>query len=894
MKTLFATLSILLPAAFHAAAQPAINPGGVVNAASYIRSGFPNSGIAQGSLFVVFGRDLGPAELRTAPGLPKPTSLAGTSVRVSAGGTTVDAFLYYTSSSQVAAILPSNTPLGEGTVTVTYNNVASPPASIRVVRSAPGIFTRNQVGHGQAILQNVVSPTAWPLNEATEAAQPGQAAVLWGTGLGPVAADDAGAPPVGNVSAEVEVLVGNRPVRPFYYGRSGSFPGVDQINFLVPAGVEGCRVPVAVRVDGVIGNYASMAIASSGKTCSDPASLPAADMERLREKQDGKVAWIFLNRLSGTLGSVSVRQDEGTAEIVRGNLAGMLANGALAGQGSAPALGTCTVYTLPEPGASLVLEPEQPDYRQPLDAGPALRVIGPQGQKYLFRGLNGGYEAILGGGMPPQVLPEYLLPGSYSVDNGSGGTGLGPFQARLNLPPPLTWTNEAQINDVPRTADLTVTWSGGDPDREFVLIAGVSVNTVSKAQASFLCRERVTAGRFVVPATVLSSLPASSEWTGAGAPPVLAVGSQPLAENTTFSAPGLDLGLFYYLNARVKVVHYRDGSLAWPGTAWNRVESLEKAGWSRERLNIARAFSEYIGSTAVMIVEGGLVVDQWGETAARYSLHSAVKSLLSALYGTPVQEGRIRLDKTLADLGIDDDPPSLTPEEKQATVRHLLQARSGVYHVPLGESPVMAAARPPRGSHPPGTFWYYNNWDFNALGTIFERETKTGIFREIKRRIADPLQMEDFRLEDGWFVYGLQSIHPAYTLRMTARDMARFGLLFLRQGEWRGQQIVPKEWIRESTASYSDTGEDGGYGYMWWVAVNGRHFPGMTVDEGTYSARGAYGQYIVIIPKRDLVVVHRVNSDVSTREVGTSEFGRLLRMILEAKAPGAAEDHRAS
>jgi CubicO group peptidase (beta-lactamase class C family) len=82
----------------------------------------------------------------------------------------------------------------------------------------------------------------------------------------------------------------------------------------------------------------------------------------------------------------------------------------------------------------------------------------------------------------------------------------------------------------------------------------------------------------------------------------------------------------------------------------------------------------------------------------------------------------------MADLGIDDSPPSLTAEEKQATVRHLLQARSGVYHVALAESPAVAAARPPRGSHPPGTFWYYDNWDFDALGTISEQETGAGIF----------------------------------------------------------------------------------------------------------------------------------------------------------------------
>lgn len=556
MKRLLAALSLLPLSALRIGAQPVVNPGGVVNGASYIRSGFPNSGIAQGSLFVVFGRGLGPGELRAFPGLPKPVSLAGTSIRVSVGGTSVDAFLYYTSSSQVAAILPSNTPLGEGTVTVTYNNVASPPVSIRVVRSAPGIFTRNQAGHGQATLQIVASRDEWLLNEATEAARPGQAAVLWGTGLGPVAADDSGAPPSGDVSADVDVLVGNRPVRPFYYGRSGSLPAIDQINFIVPAAVEGCRVPVAVSVDGVVSNYATMAISSSGKTCSDPVSLTAADMERLRPKEDGKAAWILLNRLRASLGSDSILQDEGAAEIARGNLGTMLASGAIISGASAPALGTCTVYTLPEPADYLVLEPQPATYLQPLDAGPALRVTGPRGQKYLFRGLEGGYEATLGRGT--SELPEYLVPGPYRVDNGSGGAGLVPFQASLDLLPALIWTNEAEIRDVPRSSDLTVTWNGGDPDREFVVIAGASLNTASKAQASFVCSERVRAGRFVVPAAVLSSLPASSEWTGAGVPSALGIGTQPVVANATFTAPGLDLGVFRYLNALIKAVHYRD------------------------------------------------------------------------------------------------------------------------------------------------------------------------------------------------------------------------------------------------------------------------------------------------------------------------------------------------
>src|SRR5205823_2004143 len=129
--------------------------------------------------------------------------------------------------------------------------------------------------------------------------------------------------------------------------------------------------------------------------------------------------------------------------------------------------------------------------------------------------------------------------------------------------------------------------------------------------------------------------------------------------------------------------------------------------------------------------------------------HSMRKSLLSGLYGVYAGENAIRLDKTLADLEIDDTPPGLTAAEARATVKDLLGSRSGVYHPAALETPDMALARPARGSHPPGRFWYYNNWDFNALGTLFERETRTKIFEAFKKKVADALEMEDFRVADG-------------------------------------------------------------------------------------------------------------------------------------------------
>jgi CubicO group peptidase (beta-lactamase class C family) len=325
------------------------------------------------------------------------------------------------------------------------------------------------------------------------------------------------------------------------------------------------------------------------------------------------------------------------------------------------------------------------------------------------------------------------------------------------------------------------------------------------------------------------------------------------------------------------------GPPAFPGGAWERVASPQALGWSLEKLKPARDYSATIDTAAVMVVVNGKVLDEWGETATKYNVHSIRKSLLSAMYGIHVRQGHIDLEKTMQQLGIDDNEPSLDATEKKATVHDLLKARSGVYHPALYETAAMKAARPARHSHEPGTFWYYNNWDFNALGIIFERSVKNSLFREFKARIADPVGMQDFTIDDTEYVTGPDSVYAAYPFRMTARDMARFGLLFLRQGNWRGTQVVPKDWVVESTTSYSDAGNSGGYGYLWWVAANGKHFPGVTVPDGSYSARGAGGHYILVVPAYDLVVVHRVNTDIRGRQVSAAEFGQLLKLILEAR-----------
>jgi CubicO group peptidase (beta-lactamase class C family) len=328
---------------------------------------------------------------------------------------------------------------------------------------------------------------------------------------------------------------------------------------------------------------------------------------------------------------------------------------------------------------------------------------------------------------------------------------------------------------------------------------------------------------------------------------------------------------------------------------WRHAESVCTYGWSPARLAEARRVAAAIGSAVVMVVDRGVVIAAWGDVTRKYRCHSMRKSLLSALYGIARTRGQIDLGATLAQLGIDDNPPVLTAIEKRATVADLLTARSGIYHRALSESAEMKARRPARHSHPPGTFWYYNNWDFNALGTIYEQATATGVFDAFYREIALPTGMQDFGPADGRYVTGAASVHPTYRFRMSSRDLARFGLLYLRQGRWQERQLISPDWINASTRSHASVGSGRGYGYMWWTLDAGSRLPNLRIPEAAYYAAGYRGHRMLLLPGRDLLLVHRVNtylpkkgawSEGMAPAISNRRIGRLLWTLLDAAGIG--------
>jgi CubicO group peptidase (beta-lactamase class C family) len=324
-----------------------------------------------------------------------------------------------------------------------------------------------------------------------------------------------------------------------------------------------------------------------------------------------------------------------------------------------------------------------------------------------------------------------------------------------------------------------------------------------------------------------------------------------------------------------------------PADCWARVANLEAAGWSAGALERLEHDLPGMGVAALMVVTDGQVVFEWGNTANNFQAHSMRKSLMSALYGIYVADGVIDTSKTLEELGIDDIVP-LTSEEKRASVADLLKARSGVYIPAAGEVSSMKSDRPKRGSYSPGSHWYYNNWDFNTLGSIFEQETGQNIYQAFEARIGDPVGMQDFfpdRLRYS-YEYWL-SQHPYYGFRISTRDLARVGQLFLQGGEWQGtgsanaEQIVPAGWVEESTQPYSQTDKAGtysGYGYMWWIAASEYQ----SIQTGSFAASGYGGHTMEVLPDLNTVIVFRVNTDSADFQPITDPDQLVLR-VLEAR-----------
>ncbi len=484
------------------AQQPILYYRGTVNAASLAPFGLPNAPIARGSVFTVFGENLGPAQ-SPALAFPLSTTLGGVALTVTQSGVTTSAYPIFVSAGQVNAILPSTVKGGLATLRLTYNNVKSNAATIQISDAGPGIFAVSSGGYGPGIVQNYVSAASQPINSSVAPASPGQVITIWGTGLGPVTFADNVAPTPGNVTTAVSVKIGGQPAAIAYAGRSPCCAGVDQIVATVPANAPlGCWVPVTINAGGWISNTATMAIAAPGATgCSD-ATNPLSAIVRT----PGTQAYLDFERMN-TIDNVTV---------------------------SPP-----NVNTMDKLYTRFYTQADSPYNFDPYMSYPpegSCIVNETSGNAFLNKSLRGALPASAS--LNPQPTQAYnngtqtltfspsgaFFSSSVAATENSTSVLMNPLggNGNLTIDPsgpnrtvvPMTiaaapsWTTPSGILTIPRNAPFTVNFTPGDPAAPTGIVL-YSYTASYNATVSINCLAAPGATSFTIPADLLSEIPAT-------------------------------------------------------------------------------------------------------------------------------------------------------------------------------------------------------------------------------------------------------------------------------------------------------------------------------------------------------------------------------------------------
>jgi uncharacterized protein (TIGR03437 family) len=499
----------------------------VVNNYSYIPTGFTNSGIAPGTIMLIFGSGMSqtPSSVflnsTVAPGLPQTWEQAKLSVTV--GSTTVIPAIYYATPTQIAAELPSNTPTGTASITVSYNGQTSAAFQFQVVPHALGFNT--YYGNGTGLFL-AVDATSGAIITYTNSAKPGETILMFGSGLGADTADSdttyTAMPHA--VSTPLAIYFGNVAGKVLYSGSSG-YPGYDQINVTIPANAPtDCFVGV-VGVAGmgstaVTSNFGLLPISASGGDCTSALlGVTGQEITSLGGMSTVRSGSVFVSQLVGpanppATGTMTTNSAGADFSKTTGT--------AYSTTNETPySIGSCYVTEITSSsggGTSTTTG---------LDAGSSISLTGPEGTYSLPKSqyVTGDYYEQL----PANAIPTS---GGAFTFTGSGGADVGSFTATVTLPNPiLQWTNQSAANTVTRAQGVTVNWTGGGPGT-YVIIMGQSDDINSGVSGSFTCYAPQSALTFTVPTYVLLTLPAGT-------------GSLALENGVnfgTFTASGLDFG----------------------------------------------------------------------------------------------------------------------------------------------------------------------------------------------------------------------------------------------------------------------------------------------------------------------------------------------------------------
>jgi CubicO group peptidase (beta-lactamase class C family) len=264
--------------------------------------------------------------------------------------------------------------------------------------------------------------------------------------------------------------------------------------------------------------------------------------------------------------------------------------------------------------------------------------------------------------------------------------------------------------------------------------------------------------------------------------------------------------------------------------------------------------SKYPTLRALVIARGDCLVDEYYRSdigrQTRSPIYSVTKSLLSILVGVAIDEGYLRLDEKLGEIFSEAEESPVDPRARGVTVRDLLTMTAGFDTERHGVSVVQVGAlwrwmleRPMR--YAPGAHFAYDDVSVNLLSIVLSKAIHQDAAGFAQRSLFGPLDIEDA----GWISDAEGHLIGDSGLKLTAREMAKIGLLYLQRGQWRGKPVVSESYVLDSTERHNDGGPPVGaaYGYLWWV--------GSTKDNlRAFFAAGHNSQLILVVPDRNLVI----------------------------------------
>lgn len=284
----------------------------------------------------------------------------------------------------------------------------------------------------------------------------------------------------------------------------------------------------------------------------------------------------------------------------------------------------------------------------------------------------------------------------------------------------------------------------------------------------------------------------------------------------------------------------------------------------------------------VIIQDGKIRLEKYGldfSGDGRWTSFSVAKSFASTLVGAAIKDGYIK--------SIDDKVSDYIPDLKESvynvvTIKQLLTMTSGVkwnedYADPKSDVALFNAHKAEPGvdvtvsymrklkrEAPPGTKWVYKTGETNLIGVLVSSATKKNLSDYLSEKIWRPFGMEQ---NASWLLGSTGHEISGCCLQASTRDFARFGLFILGGGMAEGKSVLPDGWIAAATTKQADTNRAGyGYGYKWW-----------TMNDGSYTARGIFGQGIFIDPKRRLIIASNSNwPHASDRQGGDQDEKRLV------------------